>query len=318
MKIEGSLVKLIAIIIAVAIMLLITQPYFGILAFAALLAYLLHPLYQKLSKRIAEDGAAVLITGLALAIVVLTISYGINTILNEFARISLFISRMPIEALSPTVEDALRKFLANSISQLSSVVYALPQIMLSFLIFFISLFYLLRDGEVVTDWIQSIIPFAEEKRKTIFRNISKQADAFVHVQLVIGLVQAVVAAAGFYIFGLPYPIIAGLIAGILSILPVIGPYLLYVPVSIIAVIYGSPFAGIGILIYGLVIASILDYIVRPHLIGKKAHVHPLIIFIGIFGGLQLLGIAGIFIGPILLSVAIIIFKELTAEISIKT
>jgi len=317
-KLEDKLPQIIALIVAVAIIFLIIQPYFGIIAFSALLAYLTYPLYKRLRKKINENGAAVVITTIALSLTVLAAYYGITIILNEFAKIYQYISRLPLEAISPTVEDILRQFVSKTISSLSGMLYTLPSLALSFLIFFIALFYLLRDGDVILKWGSSLLPFSEAKRKTIIRNMHRYADAFVHVQLVIGMLQGILAGVGFYIFGLPYPLLVGIMAGLLSVLPVLGPYLVYLPIGIFITLQGNTFSGLGILTYGLVLASILDYIVRPYLIGRRAEVHPLIVFVGILGGLRLLGIIGVFIGPILLAVAVIVLKEIRAELMPKS
>jgi predicted PurR-regulated permease PerM len=315
MEIKGKLPQLIAIAVAIAIVLLIVRPYIGALAFAALLAYLAYPLYRRMSKKIPESAAAMIITATALILTVLAVFYGITIALNETAKIYQFISSLPLETYSPTIEDVIRQFIGKSIGTLSDLVYRLPHFALSFFIFFISLFYFLKDGKRLSKWIIDLLPFKEAKKDDITQNIKRQASAFVHVQLVIGLLQGIVAGVGFYFFGLPYPLLAGIAAGLLSVLPILGPYLLYFPVGILVALQGDVQTGLGILIYGVILASLLDYLVRPYLIGRRAQVHPLIIFIGILGGLSLLGIAGIFVGPILLSIAIIVLKEVQEGLS---
>lgn len=315
MKLEGKLPQLIAVVVAIAVILLIIRPYLGIIAFSALLAYLLYPVYLRLSKRIPESGAAIILTCIALIVTVVGIYYGITIILNEVAKIFMFISKLPLEALSPTMEAALSKFVSQSINSLSTALYTLPKFALSFFVFFISLFYFLKDGKKISEAIINILPFKDIRKKSIAQKINKQVDAFVHVQLVIGLLQGVIAGVGFYMFGLPYPFIAGIAAGILSVLPVLGPYLLYFPVGILIALQGDIRAGIGILIYGLILASIVDYVIRPYFIGKRAEVHPLIIFIGILGGISLLGVMGIFVGPILLATSVIVLKEVQAGLA---
>ncbi len=318
MEFRGKLTQIITILVAIVIIFLIIKPFIGALAFSALLAYLTYPLYKRLSKIITESGAAILITSAALVLTILTIYYGITIILNEVARVYTFVSKLPLETLSPTVEGALRQFISKSISSLSDILYKLPQFAISFFIFFIALFYLLKDGRKVSKWVINILPFTEERKGIIAQDINRHVDAFVHVQLVVGLLQGVIAGLGFYMFGLPYPLLAGITAGTLSVLPVLGAGLLYLPVGIFVALQGNVQSGIGILIYGLALASLLDYLVRPYLIGRRVQVHPLIIFVGILGGLSLLGVIGIFIGPILLSITVTVLKEIYIEFSAKT
>jgi predicted PurR-regulated permease PerM len=103
---------------------------------------------------------------------------------------------------------------------------------------------------------------------------------------------------------------AALAAGTLSFLPVIGPYALYLTASLILFAAGDTMTAIGLALYGLIIGSILDYTLRPILLSKRAKLHPLIIFLGVFGGISIMGLIGIIIGPIILSIAQAFFKDL--------
>ncbi|MBI2041345.1 MAG: AI-2E family transporter [DPANN group archaeon] len=87
------------------------------------------------------------------------------------------------------------------------------------------------------------------------------------------------------------------------------PYALYIPIAVITILNGDVNAGIGLLAYGLVTGSILDYILRPYLAGKHADAHPLLILLGVLGGLILLGPAGIIVGPVILLGAVTVLKS---------
>jgi predicted PurR-regulated permease PerM len=101
-----------------------------------------------------------------------------------------------------------------------------------------------------------------------------------------------------------------MIAGVLSLLPIVGPYFLYVVVGLLLLSSSQVNIAIGIIVYGLLIGSLLDYSLRPVMMSKKAKLHPMIIFIGIFGGMSIMGIIGIVIGPIILSIGYAFFKDL--------
>ena len=154
------------------------------------------------------------------------------------------------------------------------------------------------------------MPIPARKKMQVLSNIQQNVDAFVYVTLFIGLVQALVAGFGFYMFEIGYPLMAGLVAGLLSLLPVVGPYALYLIVSLILFAAGDTMTAVGLALYGIIIGSILDYSLRPMLLSKKARLHPLIIFVGVFGGISILGLIGIIIGPIILSIAQAFFKDL--------
>jgi len=137
-------------------------------------------------------------------------------------------------------------------------------------------------------------------------------NAFLKAHIIIGILQGIICAIGFYIFGLSeYVLIGALAAALLSILPIIGPYILYVPVGIIVVLQGHTGLGAGLIIYGLAFGSLLDYVVRPEIVGKYASMHPLAVLLGVLGGLAVFGIVGVFVGPIVLGLCVTVIESLS-------
>ena len=212
--------------------------------------------------------------------------------------------------MSTTTQEIVRFIATNSIEYLSNLASKIPLFFLSSFIFFISLFYFLKDGQSLYNWIKDTLPIPARNKMQILNSIKQNVDAFVYVTLLIGLIQAVVAGIGFFLFNIPYPLLGGMIAGILSLLPIVGPYFLYVVVGLLLLSSAQVNIAIGIIIYGLLIGSLLDYSLRPVMMSKKAKLHPMIIFIGIFGGMSIMGIIGIVIGPIILSIGYAFFKDL--------
>jgi predicted PurR-regulated permease PerM len=92
---------------------------------------------------------------------------------------------------------------------------------------------------------------------------------------------------------------------ILAILPIVGPTLIWLPASVYLIITGSYIQGILLLAYGFLIISTVDNIIKPYLIGTKSKVHPVIILVGLIGGLKLFGLIGIIAGPLILSFLVV-------------
>jgi len=78
-------------------------------------------------------------------------------------------------------------------------------------------------------------------------------------------------------------------------------------------IAGNTTLAIGLILYGVIIGSILDYSARPVLMSRKTKLHPLIIFVGVFGGMSLMGLIGVIIGPIILSITFAFLKDMTSK-----
>lgn len=124
-----------------------------------------------------------------------------------------------------------------------------------------------------------------------------------------------VAIIGFYIFGFPFPIFWGVMVAFFSLIPPVGTAIIWVPASLYMVLTGyltqdyiTMAKGVGLFVYGVLIISTIDNILRIKIIQAKADVHPLIVIAGVIGGVNLFGIVGLFLGPILLSLLITYFE----------
>jgi predicted PurR-regulated permease PerM len=288
---------------------IVAWPYVTPLIFAGIVAYFSLPVFNKLNKKLSPSISAILICLFFAGLIGYLFNNGISFAINEIWNVYTSVSSRA-SSLSVNTQEIVRFFANNAISYLSNLAGRLPYFVLSSVIFFLSLFYFLKDGRKIVHWAEDALPIPARKKMQVLTNIQQNVDAFVYVTLFIGLIQAFVAGVGFYMFGIGYPLVAALAAGILSLLPVIGPYALYLTASLILFAAGDTMTAIGLALYGLIIGSILDYSLRPMLLSKKARIHPLIIFIGVFGGISIMGLIGVIIGPIILSIAHAFFKDL--------
>ncbi len=309
---EQNLNKLIVIAAAAILAFFIIRPYFTAIVFAAVVAFLLYPAHQKLAKKVSETASLYILTLIAAAVTLLLMFYGASIVLSELSKAYLFISKSTLQLanieFSDTLKNAARFLFQKTIESLSGSITSIPKVILSFFVFFISLFYFLKDGKEIANWAMAATPLANDKKEAIADDIKRYTYAFVYVWSLIAILQGIVAVTGFYIFGLSYGLLAGIAAAVLSFLPIIGPYSLYVPVGLILILSGNVNAGAGIMAYGLIIGSILDYVLRPYLAGRQSKSHPLLILLGILGGLSLIGPAGIIVGPVILLGATAILK----------
>lgn len=286
------------------------------IAFAAVTAFLWHPAHFRFKQKISENWSATIITLITALIVIFIVISGASIVMAEFSKIYLYFSKLDIPhkfssspEIANAINDVTRFFLSKIIAGLSEFASKLPHVFLSMFIYFITLFFFLKDGNKLVKWVKKNIPLNSQKKEHLYNDLNNYAHAFINVWLLIGILQAVVATVGFLLFGLSYALLAGIVAAALSIIPVIGPYAMYIPVSIILILNGNSVTGIGILAYGLTLGSILDYGLRPFLASKWSTVHPMIILLGIFGGIAALGLSGFIIGPMLLIIVVTLFKD---------
>ena len=124
----------------------------------------------------------------------------------------------------------------------------------------------------------------------------------------VAIIQGLLGALGFFIFGVPLPLLWGVIMAFLALIPALGTGLVWFPASLILFLNGFfqgsdslMIKGLLLLLYSITIVGTIDNILKPKLVGSKAKIHPLIIFVGIFGGLIFFGVWGVILGPLFLS-----------------
>jgi predicted PurR-regulated permease PerM len=184
-------------------------------------------------------------------------------------------------------------------SSLTPSINSLTNTLISFLVFIFFLFYFFRDGEEILDSIIDKIPLQKMQKEKFLEEFKNVTNAGVYGLILVGLLEGILGAVGFYLFKVPSPIFWGLLIMILSMLPVVGTSLAWIPVALTKFAAHDYFNGIAILLFGIIILSGIETFAHPRIIGKKANIHPLAIVLGVFGGIGFLGITGIIFGPLI-------------------
>jgi predicted PurR-regulated permease PerM len=147
---------------------------------------------------------------------------------------------------------------------------------------------------------EDALKFGKELRNTTYSNVLGQG--------LIAVVQGSLVSIGFLIFDIPDAFFWGVISTFLSFLPIIGAPFVFIPAACIQLAYGHTTAGWGLLIWGLVLITNIDNVIRFALAKKIAHTHPIITVIGVIIGIPTFGILGLVFGPLLLSYFIITLR----------
>ena len=120
------------------------------------------------------------------------------------------------------------------------------------------------------------------------------------------MIQGILGGILFFIVGIPSAIFWGAVMAFLSIIPFIGAFIVYIPAGIILIIGGHYVAGLIVITVGVLVISQIDNILRPYLISGKTHIHPLLLFFTIMGGIYLFGLLGIVLGPMIAAIFVTI------------
>lgn len=170
---------------------------------------------------------------------------------------------------------------------------------LNFFILVYALYYFLLTGRKSAHQALSLLPMTGEDRDLLAERAISTIRATVKGTFVIALVQGALTGAGLYVAGVPGAIFWGAVTALLSIIPMIGPPLVWVPAAIWLTASGQVVPGIALAAWGAIVVSTSDNLLRPALVGKDARMSDLMVLISTLGGLTLFGAVGIIIGPVI-------------------
>ena len=206
------------------------------------------------------------------------------------------------------VEGKFREFGARAsafvASRSGSLVLGIFDAVLSFVMTLFLLFFFLRDGDRLAVGALGLIPISQEGRDQMRRSLGGMLGAIFRGSLLCALAQGLAGGVGWWIAGLPSPTLAGAAMAVLSLVPLGGTALVWIPGSIW--LWTSQRHGMAIFLFlwgAILVSFVADNILKPLLISGSEELSTLVVFLGVFGGLAVFGLLGIFIGPIVLVLA---------------
>ncbi len=279
-----------------------------------ILTYYFYPVYKSILQGVKNRSVAALIMiFLILLIVVPPAAYVLLKLGNEafiaFQTLNLhygwtkdfvfkFIeSHIPLGELMTQLGTQFVDFTkANAQKIISSVSNAILQLF----IFFFVMYYCFKDGPSFFERVQEILPLRNHQKKILTKELSQMIHAVIHGQFTTALLQGIIGGIALWLFGIPNPIFLGFLMFLLSFLPVIGSALVWIPSALWLMLQNHLYTGIGLLAFGFIILTNIDNLVRPKLIHNSTNLHPVLVFLGVLGGLAAFGFSGILLGPIVL------------------
>ncbi len=172
------------------------------------------------------------------------------------------------------------------------------QVLLILFITLFTMFYFFRDGRGLVRRLRYLVPLDREYKNALGIRFSAVAKATVKGTLLIALLQGTLTGLTLWIFGVQSPILWGVVAIFLSIIPLVGAWLVLYPAAFIQMATGHLWQGIGILVVTIVVIVNVDNLLRPRLVGQETGMHDLMVFFSTLGGIGLFGPMGFIIGPI--------------------
>jgi len=319
----------------------IIEPFLGPITWAIFLAFLVHPLHVRLTRKLRGRAHW---SALALTVLVLIVFLGPLTALSaafaaqvgqllHFAQTTVADqarSNVLSFAEVPWVQDALvwleetldintaqlRGWAAQGAQQiLQSLASAGGRVFLGavgtvvgFMLMVFMLFFFIRDGEDMLKTARDLIPMPRAYKARLFDHLSAVTRAMVFGTGLTALIQGTLVGIAFLITGLPSPVVFGVIAALTALLPFGGTAIVWVPAAIVLAAQGHWGWAIFMVVWGALLVSLVDNFVRPWLVSGRADVSTLTVFIGVLGGLAAFGAIGLFLGPVILALIIALIR----------
>lgn len=348
MKIDNQyqkIVPFIVFVLALILLFMLIRPVITIILGSVLLAYISFPLYRKILKKISNKSISIILSLLIIIIIILIpfafLAFGIaqqgfyfyNSLSDNIekgallgysctgadSKVCLLLNqaeKFSVEQLSKFGFDKqIQKFLPILEEKITRFILSIPILIGGIFITIVITFFILKDWENILKKIVDFLPMKKKTIKMLVKEFGNITHTVIYAQLFVALVQGVVATVGFYILGVPFPLILGVVAAFCALVPAIGTATIWLPASLYLILMGYfsqnywvLIKGLILFVYGLFVISTIDNFLLAKIVHSKAKVNQILVIIGVIGGASMFGVIGIFIGPILLPLLITYFK----------
>lgn len=308
------------LLVITVLIILIFLPFVGVLALAAIAAVALTPVQRWLKPKLGGWPAltAVITILLLLIVIIAPLSLLLTKVITEARDFyisletngSTYIDNLGVLANtwfgrfsggeSFALRPQLNQAIAWGLNNLGGIFSGTLDIILKTLLWFVALFYFLRDGDRFKAGLVRLSPLADSYDESIASKMATTVNTVVRGALLIAVIQAILVGTGFAFFGVPQAALWGLVAAFAALVPGVGTALVLIPGILFLALTGSWGSAIGLLIWGAVLVGLVDNLLAPYLYGRGAKIHPLFMLFSVLGGLLFFGPAGFILGPVAL------------------
>jgi predicted PurR-regulated permease PerM len=340
-KVEDIGFAALVVVVTVAFFWLM-KPYSGAILWGLVAAIVFGPLYHKLARRLGgREGLAATITLLIiLALVIVPAILLGASLIQEAAALygQLQTGRLDITSiitkfrasLPPSLAEMVAEYklldterlrtmlgtgLSSGLQSVATQALTVGQGALSFLaalgVMLYLTWFLLRDGEHLGRKVQTAIPLRSDLRDRLVGNFLRVVRAIIKGTVLVAILQGVLGGLIFAFLGIQGALLWGLVMGLFSLVPAVGTGIIWAPVAIYLLVTGSTTEGLILVFCGIFIIGMVDNLLRPILVGKDTKLPDFVVLIATVAGLELFGLGGFIIGPIIAALFIAIWEIVT-------
>ncbi len=306
------------------------QPFLGVIAWATVLVIVFYPVHKRLVQRIRRPSLAALVSCVLVILIILvpialitlavfqelanavqSMQAAVNYILDPNSRftgpILNFLGRFvdvsqlySEEFLADRLKGVSGQLAGRTLGFLGGVLGVIVQMF--FVIF--TMYYFFKDGENIFRNVRDSLPLEREQAESIMARTREVIDASVYGVLSIAIIQGALGGLAFWILGLPSALIWGVAMTFLSMVPMLGAFLVWVPAAIYLALTGHYVKAVLLALWGTLVIGMIDNFLRPTLVGSRTRLHELLIFFSVLGGLNVFGVLGVVLGPVVLAITL--------------
>jgi len=193
-------------------------------------------------------------------------------------------------------------------NQTSKIFKGLSTFIIGFFFTLLSLYYLFKDGARLLERLKEIVPIPSEERDLLIFRFKQMVYATIYGGIVVAIIQGALGGIIFWILGISSPVLWGTAMAFLSFIPIGGTALIWGPAAILLLVQGAFLKGIILLLLGIFGISMADNFLRPLFISSRTNIHPLLLFFAVLGGIQVFGLIGLVMGPLIATLCLTLIE----------
>ena len=334
MPIESRNVRWWLLLLVTAILLYLcwrmVQPFLNVILWATVLVILFYPVHRRLAKRIRQPALASLVSCLLVILIILapialvtiavvnelgsalvTVQSGLDYVLDPnspmtgpvFNFVNRFVDITQLrseEFLVERLRGVSGQLAGRTLGFLGGLVGVIIQMF--FVIF--TMYYFFRDGDNIARTVRDSLPLEREQADSILTRTREVIDASVYGVITIAIIQGTLGGLAFWVLGLRSAIIWAVVMTFLSMVPMLGAFIVWVPAAIYLALTGHWMKALLLAAWGTLVIGMIDNFLRPKLVGSRTRLHELLIFFSVLGGLNVFGVLGVVLGPVVLAITL--------------
>jgi predicted PurR-regulated permease PerM len=305
------------------------RPIFFAILWGLILAYIFFPAYHKLNQYVKNKTfSAIIVAILASLLIIVPLWFIMPMIVQQVFEIFRVSQNLDISSfvhnlfptasaqfttqLSVTINALVGKASSAVMNSIIDTFMDLPFMLINFVVICFVFFFTLRDSDKLKHFIKSISPISPAKQQIWIKPFKDITYSIIYGNFIVGVVQGLTAGLGFLLFGVQNALVLTIIAIFMSVIPVTGAFIVWIPIAIYMFIQGNTTIGIAFVLYNVILVSNIDNILRVYILSKKTNLSPVFALISAVGGMFLFGIIGLILGPLIFAYVIILidlYKE---------